>query len=69
SIWSSDIDRAYEAAKKIEAGSTFINTHSFESLSLGMPFGGFKQSGIGRELGVEETMSSYMEVHSIRYVK
>ncbi|MHA3117060.1 aldehyde dehydrogenase family protein [Acinetobacter sp. ANC 4635] len=69
SVWSDNIDRAYEIAQKIEAGSTFINTHSFDSLQLGMPFGGVKQSGIGRELDVNETLKSYLEPHSIRFVK
>lgn len=69
SVWSNDIDRAYEIAQKIEAGSTFINSHSFDSLQLGMPFGGIKQSGIGRELGLESTISAYLEPHAIRYIK
>ena len=67
SVWSNDIDLAYEVAQKVEAGSTFINSHSFDSLQLGMPFGGIKQSGIGRELDINETLKSYLEPHSIRY--
>ncbi|PLS18600.1 aldehyde dehydrogenase [Bacillus sp. M6-12] len=69
SIWSNDHEKALEIAKQIEAGSTFINSHSFDSLSLGMPFGGVKQSGIGREIGGEETLSEYINYHSIRLVK
>ncbi|OUY06233.1 aldehyde dehydrogenase family protein [Acinetobacter populi] len=69
SVWSDNIELAYEIAKKIEAGSTFINSHSFDSLQLGMPFGGVKQSGIGRELDINETLKSYLEPHSIRYIK
>jgi len=69
SVWANDIDRAYKIAQRIEAGSTFINSHSFESLALGMPFGGFKQSGIGRELGVNETLGAYLDTHAIRYTK
>jgi len=69
SVWSNDIDNAYKVARKIEAGSTFINSHSFDSLSLGMPFGGVKQSGIGRELSIEDTLKSYVEPHAIRYIK
>jgi acyl-CoA reductase-like NAD-dependent aldehyde dehydrogenase len=69
SVWSENIERAYEIAQKIEAGSTFINSHSFDSLQLGMPFGGIKQSGIGRELDINETLKSYLEPHSIRLIK
>lgn len=68
SIWTSDTDRGLAMASQIEAGSTFINTHSFESLDLRMPFGGVKQSGIGREFG-EAGMSAYVEDHSIRLLK
>jgi acyl-CoA reductase-like NAD-dependent aldehyde dehydrogenase len=68
SVWSDNIERAYEIAQKIEAGSTFINSHSFDSLQLGMPFGGIKQSGIGRELDINETLKSYLEPHSIRLI-
>lgn len=69
SIWSSDFDRALEISRSIEAGSTFINSHSFDSLSLGMPFGGVKNSGLGRELGGAATLSAYIDYHSIRAVK
>ncbi|MCM3653415.1 aldehyde dehydrogenase family protein [Metabacillus litoralis] len=69
SVWSSDVDNALKVARQVEAGSTFINTHSFDSLSLGMPFGGVKNSGIGRELGDELTLSAYVNYHSIRYLK
>ena len=48
SIWTSDPDFGLAMARRIEAGSTSINTHSFESLDLRMPFGGVEQSGIGR---------------------
>ncbi|WP_413376708.1 aldehyde dehydrogenase family protein [Alkalihalobacillus sp. 1P02AB] len=69
SVWSSDFEQALGVARKIESGSTFINTHSFESLSLGMPFGGVKDSGVGRELSGESTLSAYIDYHSIRYLK
>ena len=54
--------------RRIEAGSTFINTHAFESLDLRMPFGGIKESGIGREFG-EAGMREYVEEHAIRHLK
>ncbi|MHA4854504.1 aldehyde dehydrogenase family protein [Rhodococcus sp. MSC1_016] len=68
SVWTTDIDRGLSIARQIEAGSTFINSHAFESLDLRMPFGGVKQSGIGREFG-EAGMSEYVEDHAIRVVK
>jgi acyl-CoA reductase-like NAD-dependent aldehyde dehydrogenase len=68
SIWTSDDERGLQLARRIEAGSTFVNTHSFESLDLRMPFGGVKQSGIGREFG-EAGLSAYVDEHSIRVLK
>jgi acyl-CoA reductase-like NAD-dependent aldehyde dehydrogenase len=68
SVWTTDPDRGLALARRIEAGSTFINTHSFESLDLRMPFGGIKESGIGREFGTAG-MSEYVEDHAIRRLK
>ena len=68
SVWTSDPDRGFAMARRIEAGSTFINTHSFDSLDLRMPFGGVKQSGIGREFG-RAGLAEYADEHSIRLVK
>ncbi|PBC36040.1 aldehyde dehydrogenase [Rhodococcus sp. ACPA4] len=68
SVWTTDHDRGVAVARRIEAGSTFINTHAFESLDLRMPFGGVKQSGIGREFG-EAGMREYVDEHSIRLLK
>ena len=65
SVWSADIDRAVSVAARLEAGCTFINAHNIWSLSFDMPFGGVKQSGLGRErteVGIDE----YVELHSIR---
>nr|WP_254241997.1 aldehyde dehydrogenase [Achromobacter pestifer] len=49
-IWTADYRRAWRIAKRLEAGSVWINT--YKQLSISTPFGGFKQSGIGREKGV-----------------
>lgn len=68
SVWTADHDRGLTIASRIEAGSTFVNTHSMESIDLRMPFGGMKQSGIGRELGVFG-MTEYVEDHAIRLLK
>jgi succinate-semialdehyde dehydrogenase/glutarate-semialdehyde dehydrogenase len=51
SIWTRDIERGIALAKKMESGAVFINTLVKSDPRL--PFGGIKQSGYGRELGVE----------------
>ena len=49
SIWTRDVARALRVARAIEAGNLSVNSHS--SVRYWTPFGGFKQSGLGRELG------------------
>lgn len=49
-IWTADYPRAWRIARRLEAGSVWINT--YKQLSIATPFGGFKQSGIGREKGL-----------------
>ncbi|HMQ32188.1 MAG TPA: aldehyde dehydrogenase family protein [Chloroflexaceae bacterium] len=50
SVWSRDLQQAIEVAKRIRAGTVGINEHHV--LNPYAPFGGFKESGIGREMGV-----------------
>ncbi|HET6998315.1 MAG TPA: aminobutyraldehyde dehydrogenase [Solirubrobacterales bacterium] len=50
SVWSSNIDRAMRVATEIRAGTVWINDHG--PTAVEMPFGGFKQSGQGRDLSV-----------------
>lgn len=69
SIWSEDIERAQRNARRLEAGVTFINTHGLGSAVFGMPFGGIKNSGIGRESSPSLTLSAYTDTHALRYVK
>ncbi|MCV7197098.1 aldehyde dehydrogenase family protein [Mycobacterium angelicum] len=49
SIWTNDLSRALRVSRAIEAGNLSVNSHS--SVRFNTPFGGFKQSGLGRELG------------------
>jgi acyl-CoA reductase-like NAD-dependent aldehyde dehydrogenase len=49
SVWSADLDRAYELADKMDSGTVWINKHA--ELDPTIPFGGAKQSGMGSELG------------------
>jgi aldehyde dehydrogenase (NAD+) len=48
-VWSQDVPRALEVAQQLQAGSVWIN--DWHNISAHLPFGGFKQSGTGRELG------------------
>ena len=50
-IWTNDIKRAHKVAREIKAGTVWINT--YRAVSYASPFGGYKQSGYGRELGLE----------------
>ncbi len=49
SIWTNDLSRALRVSRAVEAGNLSVNSHS--SVRYNTPFGGFKQSGLGRELG------------------
>ncbi len=49
SIWTDDVSRALRVSRAVEAGNLSVNSHS--SVRYHTPFGGFKQSGLGRELG------------------
>jgi aldehyde dehydrogenase (NAD+) len=62
SIYTRDIDRAIRVAHSIEAGTAWINCH--HSTESSVPFGGFKQSGIGRELG-EYALEHYTNVKAV----
>ncbi len=62
SIWTRDLDNATRAAEKIEAGYTWIN--SAQIIYDELPFGGFKQSGIGKEHG-GEALEYYMESKAV----
>ncbi|MDA0681285.1 MAG: aldehyde dehydrogenase family protein [Proteobacteria bacterium] len=64
SVWTADRDRAVAMARRLEAGYTYINGHGPMAQDHRGPFGGMKQSGIGRVLGFEG-MSEFMEPHSI----
>ena len=64
SIWTADEERAVDLARRIEAGTTFVNNHGLFALDLNGPFGGVKQSGLGRELAFPG-LAAYTETHTV----
>jgi len=62
SIWTRDIKKALRTAREIRAGTVWINTYNMYDAAS--PFGGFKQSGFGRDLGVH-ALEGYMQVKSV----
>ena len=62
SIWGRDVGKIFRLAPKLRAGTVWVNCHNM--LDATMPFGGFKQSGWGRELG-QESVRAYLESQSL----
>jgi len=62
SLWTNDLRRALRVARAVESGVLSINSHS--SVHVEAPFGGFKQSGIGRDLGMT-AMEGYTELKNV----
>lgn len=61
-IWTKDIRKAHRIAAQLRAGTVWINCHNIFDAAL--PFGGYKQSGWGREMG-HEAIDLYTEVKSV----
>ena len=62
SLWTNDLRRAIRVAKQVESGVLSVNSHS--SVHVEAPFGGYKQSGIGRDLGMA-AMDGYTELKNV----
>ena len=62
SIWSQNIGRALRVARGVESGNLSVNSHS--SVRYSTPFGGFKQSGLGRELG-PDALDSFTDLKNV----
>ncbi len=61
-IWTKDIQKAHRAAKAIRAGTVWINTYNFYDPAA--PFGGFKSSGFGRDLGAD-ALDGFLETKTV----
>jgi betaine-aldehyde dehydrogenase len=62
SLWTNDLRRALRVARRVESGVLSVNSHS--SVHVEAPFGGYKQSGIGRDLGMA-AMDGYTELKNV----
>jgi acyl-CoA reductase-like NAD-dependent aldehyde dehydrogenase len=63
SVWTRNIDRAIRIAKRAQAGCVYINTYAFSD-AIGASFGGYKQSGFGRSMGIDAVLE-YTQVKSV----
>lgn len=61
-LWTTDLSRAHRVANRLQAGSVWVNT--YHALDSQLPFGGYHQSGWGRELG-PESIELYTQVKSV----
>jgi len=61
-VWTSDIGRAIRMSERIKAGTVWVNT--YRAVSYMTPFGGYKDSGIGRENGAE-AIDAYLQTKSV----
>ena len=62
SLWTNDLKKTMDLLPRIKAGTLWVNCHNL--VDPAMPFGGFKESGIGRDFGIR-SLESYTEVKSI----
>jgi len=62
SVWTRDVSRAIRVARAVETGNLSVNSHS--SVRYWTPFGGFKQSGLGRELG-PDALDAFTETKNV----
>jgi acyl-CoA reductase-like NAD-dependent aldehyde dehydrogenase len=62
SVWSGDDEHAMRVATELRTGVTFFNNHNATAVDERAPFGGFNQSGVGRELG-REGLLEFTETH------
>jgi aldehyde dehydrogenase (NAD+) len=61
-VWTADIGRALRMSERIQAGTVWVNT--YRAVSYMSPFGGYKDSGLGRENG-QDAIREYLQVKSV----
>ncbi len=61
-VWTRDIKKAHRVARRLQAGTVWVNTYNVYDTAA--PFGGYKQSGFGREMG-QHALDSYMQVKTV----
>ena len=62
-VWTRDVGKAHRVAAEVQAGTVWVNTYNqYDSAS---PFGGFKQSGFGRDLGYQAALDKYTQTKSV----
>jgi len=61
-VWTRDIKKAHYVARRLKAGTVWINTYNLYDAA--MPFGGYKQSGYGRDLG-RHALENYTETKAV----
>ncbi len=64
SVWTGDEERGWAVARRLRAGTTTVNSHGLFAIDPRAPFGGMKDSGLGRELGLEGLLA-LTESHSV----
>ena len=62
SVWTNDINKAHKVARGLKAGTVWVNCHNI--FDANAPFGGYKQSGYGREMGVH-ALESYTQIKNV----
>jgi len=61
-VWTRDLSKAHRAARALRAGTVWVNTYN--TFDTGVPFGGYKESGIGRELG-SQALDLYTQTKAV----
>ena len=61
-VWTRDIGKAHAVAERVRAGTVWVNC--YDVFDAAAPFGGFKKSGFGRELG-EKALDNYTELKTV----
>jgi acyl-CoA reductase-like NAD-dependent aldehyde dehydrogenase len=64
SVWGGDPEQAGKVARRLEAGTVWVNTHGTQHINRSAPYGGIKQSGIGRKAGLEGVLE-YTQIQTL----